>query len=144
MTSFTQPIVCGDLPTNSLLLLHVLGTESILNMALKYSMGRRGVLWGTTFVRSTKLFSSASMLCMYLFMAFSWVREVIRLVRSTWQHYASSNITAVHSKASHAESCNTTPLKRGSCTKWTQRLPGCKFCLHPFSMSLVSHCTQFR
>ena len=43
-----------------------------------------------------------------------------------WQYYASSNITAVHPKASHADSCNTKPLKRGSCTKYTQRLPSCK------------------
>ena len=111
----------------------LLGTESMLIMAIKYSMGRRvvlwsfvGVLWGTDLFFGLQNLSSASMLWMCLFTAFSWVREVIRLTRPTWQYYAPSNITAVHPKASHADSCNTTPLKRGSCTKYTQRLPSCK------------------
>ena len=80
------------------------------------------------------------------------VSEGIRLARPTWQYYASSNITAVNSKArplmQTAANCNTTPLKRGSCTKWTQRLPGCKILSSAIfhctvqCMSFVSHCTD--
>ena len=104
----------------------------MLIMAIKYSMGRRVVLWsfvgsfvGTDLFSVYKNLSSASMLWMCLFTASSWVRGKL----SDWQGLlgnTTSNITAVHPKASHADSCNTTPLKRGSCTKYTQRLPSCK------------------